>query len=381
MSYPQFAQDLKEPEEKNVPLLHIILESAQIVSSNAQNFVRSPSYTASPAIQPYSSHAKKKKKRRGKIEKKGKKGSNPLNQRALLCPLTASPNLSMDASPKLALGAHPPDVKLEAITFENKEYLKKILQKLTRRLAGSLLRDVCCNSLCDMLAGVNGKLFLQSIRRPKFKVEVYSLLDCVANGDPDLPDRPLPECYQTAAVNLVKILLARPGRIPTDADALLIIEELKTTDAKAFLEEFMESFYDPTRKISIDMILVASEFLNASLYELDNDDSDPWTYSRGLIQSLVKAFASEIGFEVFENLFAEVSRPISEDFVQHYLQCDVLSKITLSGIFSSTVSSNYSLDATFTALWTFPGLCFVTMAQDYLDVPKRWQNFVGFIRL
>ncbi|WPK24309.1 hypothetical protein PUMCH_001577 [Australozyma saopauloensis] len=264
----------------------------------------------------------------------------------------------------------------EHITDENEKNLRNIVKLLIRKISeydlGRLSKSFNCKPVYRALAGCNGVYFLQSMLDQGLRTKLESLCKCLQKIDlSKFHTEGSRKENQESAVDLVKQLIARPGKVPTDAEALTLVDGLKTPEGRAFLRNSPKLLDDScTKKVWFHMLNFASEFLCASRFEIEKIPRRTWDYTDPLIQQLVKVFASQSGFKAFKRLllydqYAELLGPFLEDFLESEIQSNL-------AFFAAISSDTRSLNAVFDALWTKPGVFFVCACNKQDQVPKPW---------
>ncbi|WPK24321.1 hypothetical protein PUMCH_001589 [Australozyma saopauloensis] len=292
-------------------------------------------------------------------------------------PTSTAQQIVDQTTPKVDPQKDPIGIHSELITDENKEHLKQIVELLIDKISnvgsGSLPKSNDLGPVYHTLAGCNGVLLLQSVVKTNFDREVMRLSECLLKIDlRNIFNKGSSGENLELAVDLVKKLIARPGQVPTDAEALSVVDGLKTSKGRAFLRESLKVSRHIVKRVWFDMLMLACEFLCASRFVIETVSLRTWEYTVPLVQQLVKVFASVHGFKAFKFifLFDQFVENIGL-FLEHYLKSKVLSEFMFSVAMESKLESR---DAIFDALWTRPGLCFVLACTNRENVPKAWST-------
>ncbi|WPK24298.1 hypothetical protein PUMCH_001566 [Australozyma saopauloensis] len=289
---------------------------------------------------------------------------------------------SRSTNPEVDPQEEPMKTNSEPITDENKEYLRLIKELLTEKISkkssGVSQTKYNPKALHRALTGNAGKLFLQSMRDVKFEDEIKNLINILNGSVKNKKVKNfLSDKNQELAVKLVKELIARPGQVPTDAVAMTLVDGLKTPEGRIFLTEYAKVLQSFAKRVWAYMLQLASEFLCASRFEIEERSLKAWDHDEILVQKLVKIFATELGFKAFNYLLHHKRNGIISPFLKAFLKSQWLSKEELST--GLCLSSRFT-DAIFEALWTSPGLLFVLACTHRKSYPKPWGKRVDGTR-
>ncbi|WPK23449.1 hypothetical protein PUMCH_000690 [Australozyma saopauloensis] len=223
--------------------------------------------------------------------------------------------------------------------------------------------------LVDVLVKKNGTLFLSSITTAQFASKMRSLCSHLKSTELKTEGLPLPEFHRKEALTLIKQLIMRPGRVPTDADASILLDELKTREGQLFLKAFLKAFNQPAKKDALDIIVVACEFLSASLYEVEN-----YFDRRHEAREFVRYSVSFKGGCLLGRLLLFFLEIRYKKFIDPFLlgKKDE-ARVTFKVIAYDEKYNPDLLEFLFDTLWSRVGLSFMLLAAHRNSVPKAWE--------
>lgn len=268
----------------------------------------------------------------------------------------------------------PNVVQPDKMSEEDKSYLREIVELC---LKASLPKrewsreELNFQSLIHVWSETKGLQLLQSIQSRHYRSELNRLCSHLKHTKLKTAGLPLSENHNRQAVKLIKQLITRPGQTPSDSDASTLLDLLKTREGQKSLKAFKKALEKPTKSIFFDMIVVACEFLNASLFKLIHNSLN----CRYEARKIVKCFASQDGLYILEHMLNWELSTLYDEFLARFLQRNELARHFFQTWADHNQTSCSQIDDIFKALWCSTGLYFVLASQHLDHVPKAWEHF------